>query len=165
MPKSTKFIKGYSTFIELLSKTVTNQDGCLEWQNARAFHGYGVVRYDGRTFLAHRLALALYTQTSPINDLDALHSCDNPPCINPKHLRWGDAQENAMDMVNRGRQNHPDRRGSKHHMSKLNEQKVLEIRQLFTVGLSNAAIARLYGVTKDNIWCIWHKKTWTHLDD
>lgn len=163
MPKSTKFIKGYSTFVELLSKTITNETGCFEWQNAKSPHGYGVARYNGRNFLTHRLSLALYTQTPVVSDLDALHSCDNPPCINPEHLRWGNAAENARDMVMRGRQNHPDRRGSKHNMAKLDEQKVLEIKELFISELSNAAIARLYGVTKDNIWCIRHGKTWTHL--
>ena len=158
-----KKINGFTTFIELLSKTTTTSSQCFEWQMARDARGYGKARFDSKTYLTHRIALSLYTGVSITTELDALHSCDNPPCLNPNHLRWGNARENARDMVDRGRQNHPDRRGSKHHMSKLDEQKVLEIKELFRSPLSNAAIARLYGVTKDNIWCIRHGKTWTHL--
>lgn len=36
-------------------------------------------------------------------DRYALHSCDNPRCVNPSHLRWGTAADNTNDAVTRKR--------------------------------------------------------------
>ena len=32
-----------------------------------------------------------------------LHSCDNPPCVNPTHLRLGSQSENQFESVSKGR--------------------------------------------------------------
>lgn len=32
-----------------------------------------------------------------------MHSCDNPPCVNPKHLSEGTARLNAQDRESKGR--------------------------------------------------------------
>lgn len=53
------------------------------------------------TVYAHRYAYHL-TRQMPI-DLDVLHGCDNPVCVNPAHLHAGTAADNAREMVARGR--------------------------------------------------------------
>lgn len=80
---------------------------CWEWQGPRNAHGYGVVRWGGKNIGAHRVALIFNGHGVDKPTLHALHSCDNPPCVNPAHLRWGTAAENSWDMRNRGRGSGP----------------------------------------------------------
>lgn len=88
------------------SKVDRSGDGCWEWTaKSRTSFGYGVMRVGGtpgRLEGAHRLAWQ-YTN-GPIPDgLCVLHSCDNPPCCNPAHLRIGTKADNTRDKVERGR--------------------------------------------------------------
>lgn len=77
------------------------ETGCWEWR-ANKVRGYGRFSHGGRMWLAHRVAHA--ELIGPIPDgLDVLHSCDNPPCVNPAHLRAGTDQDNMRDQLSRGR--------------------------------------------------------------
>lgn len=77
-------------------------DRCWEFMGALTAAGYGLVGYQGRLVYAHRLAYEL--AVGPIPDgLRILHTCDNPPCCNPAHLRAGTAADNSRDMVAKGR--------------------------------------------------------------
>ena len=65
---------------------------CWEWSGELSERGYG--RY-GRT-LAHRYSFSLaHGGITP--GAGILHSCDNPACVNPRHLREGTEQDNADD--------------------------------------------------------------------
>ncbi|WP_257541206.1 HNH endonuclease [Sphingobium sp. CFD-1] len=77
-------------------------DECWPWL-ASCKDGYGrfkIASYE--TVIASRVALVLETGEEHL-DLHALHSCDNPPCCNPTHLRWGTPEENAIDKIERAR--------------------------------------------------------------
>lgn len=71
---------------------------CIEWQGTRQRKGYGIVGKRG----AHRVMFELVY--GPIPDgLHVLHSCDNPPCVNPLHLHAGTNAQNQAEKAARGR--------------------------------------------------------------
>ena len=121
---------------------------CLEWNGGRTTDGYGCTKVNGIVLRTHRLALEL--EGIDISGHLVLHSCDNPACCNPDHLRTGTSQDNVDDMVSRGR-----------HSGKLTEQQVLEIRAI--TGMSQQAIADQYGVSQSVISSIIRRKSWTHV--
>jgi hypothetical protein len=57
----------------------------------------------------------------------------------------------------------PKHFGAKHPQAKLTDEKVLTIRQFHFQGQSLAALGRVFGVTKQVIFSIVHRKTWRHL--
>ncbi len=61
----------------------------------------------GTHIKAHRLAWALHNGADPAG-LVILHTCDNPPCVNPEHLVVGTNRDNQMDKVRKGRQSRRD---------------------------------------------------------
>ena len=78
-------------------------DECWPWIGNRNALGYGEF-YSGRSIGAHRYSLMLATgRHDAARDQFACHACDNPPCVNPAHLRWGSAKDNAVDTLSRGR--------------------------------------------------------------
>lgn len=75
---------------------------CWPWIAGHNRDGYGSFRVDDHTELAHRVAWA--EANGPVPDgMDVLHTCDNPPCCNPRHLFLGTAADNARDSVAKGR--------------------------------------------------------------
>lgn len=82
-------------------------DECWPWTKRPQASGYGRFswyepRWGPLQETTHRLVAYITTGEQP-NGRWALHSCDNPPCCNPKHLRWGTPRENVDDKIKRGR--------------------------------------------------------------
>ena len=96
-------------------------DQCWEW-NACISGGYGRFRSKNLPALAHRLSYIMTYGDIP-EDLQVLHKCDNPSCVNPTHLFLGDNSDNVKDKVSKNRQY----QGSNVHFSKLNEDDVKNI--------------------------------------
>lgn len=79
-----------------------SSERCVEFVGAKNRDGYGVLsRAVNGSRLAHRAALA-EALGRPLEGI-VLHSCDNPPCINPAHLREGTHADNIADAMSRGR--------------------------------------------------------------
>ena len=134
--------------------------GCREWQGLLNLQGYGVIGYDGKSVLVHRLAWALKYKSWPENML--LHSCDNSKCINIKHLREGSQQDNMNDMMNRNR--HARLKGEDHGSAKLTEKQVIKIRKKYKTGrYTQKKLGEMYGITNANVSEICSKKSWKHI--
>lgn len=124
--------------------------GCWEWRGSKNERGYGQVAvgvYDGkvsRPKLAHRVSYQVFTGTT-LGDTVLLHSCDNPPCINPAHLRTGTRLDNARDMSAKRR----NPAGEFHAGARLTEAQVGEIRARYATGeVTQRALAAEYGCSQ-----------------
>ena len=87
----------------LYRQLVRQPNGCLTWTGCTNDFGYGVTWFNGKVLYAHRVAWALVNGPIP-KGLHILHSCDNPPCCEPAHLRADTQAANNADMRAKGRQ-------------------------------------------------------------
>lgn len=105
--------------------------------------GYGVFKLGGRMHKAHRLAWALHNGQDPAGKV-VMHICDNPPCVNPEHLKLGTIKDNLDDMTSKGRRHRPV---NNKHRSKITQEIADSIRSLYSTGLlTQAAIGDMYGL-------------------
>lgn len=88
-----------------LSKYEPTPSGCRVWTGEKNSNGYGrfpIYRQGRRVrLLSHRVAFALKNELR--DDQVLRHSCDNPPCGAPEHLRPGTQADNMRDALERGR--------------------------------------------------------------
>lgn len=77
-------------------------NACWPWKAGTHHFGHGAFRIHKTQVQAHRVAYALIE--GPVrDDIDVLHTCDNPPCCNPAHLYLGTQADNNRDRTVRGR--------------------------------------------------------------
>lgn len=131
---------------------------CWIWKGSKSTAGYGYLSVNGRMIPAHRYSYSL--TYGPIdNNLYVCHRCDNPPCVNPDHLFIGTAQDNAADLVKKGR-----RKGSRHNHAVFMESEVMGIRNLISrQKVTQRLIAKIYNVDPTTIRDIIHRRTWVHI--
>lgn len=164
--------------VRFLAKFVEGTpDVCWEWLGAKINKHrkwqYGVFR-DGerrRNILAHRFAyerhhgVVLPKGTSIV----IMHTCDNPGCVNPAHLRLGTLRDNARDMTAKGRNRYilPARRGihigTANKKAVLTEELVILYRRLIAEGKPIRQLAREIGVSPGTLAFMRDRKTWKHV--
>lgn len=150
---------------------VLGDELCWDWERSVNNKGYGMtsVGSDQRRaiVLTHRLSWILANQAPISNGAMVLHSCDNPRCANPLHLRLGTAKDNARDAITRGRFRSPlaygeSMPGSSNHNAKLTEDIVRSIRARYAAGgVTCKEIGAEYGVSGATIWSAVRGSSWS----
>jgi Helix-turn-helix domain/HNH endonuclease len=135
-------------------------DKCLLWALWRDKDGYGRCTYNGGHARVPRVAYELFVGPIPAGKL-IRHSCDTPPCFNPKHLLPGTVADNDRDRDMRGRASGP--KGAENFNSKLTVDDVREIRRQHDRGDSFRVIGRRFNVSRTTIWHAVKGRTWRHV--
>ena len=110
IPRLYRYTRAESLAEFILKKIDTPKKGeCWIWKGYTNGVGYGDLRFKNQHMLAHRASYEAFVGKIPEGML-LMHSCDNPICCNPEHLKVGTDQDNKNDCVAKGRHS----RGEKH---------------------------------------------------
>lgn len=138
-------------------------DECWLWKGSHLATGRGQVhlRWEGTKNVRANAPVVswLLTHGNIPKGLNVCHNCptgDNPRCVNPNHLFLGTQKENIHDSICKGRYN-------VFGIQKLNAAQVLEIRALAARGLRQRDIAQRFGIARNTVSAIVHRKSWDHL--
>jgi hypothetical protein len=125
------------------------EDACWPWTGAKTREGYGRFCINQtQVLLAHRVARG-YLEPTPGKKVH--HTCGNPACCNPAHLRLCKIK-------------YPDRKGERAPSAHLTEKEVLEIRRAYEEdGVSFKELSTRYVVKERSIRDIVKRRTWKHI--
>lgn len=138
-------------FFEKVLKT----PDCWLWIGATNDVGYGQSFFNGKIVYAHRISFEIFN--GHINKGECvLHRCDNPSCVNPKHLFLGTKKQNTEDMVKKGRDKFI---GERNGMAKLSWDDVNKIR-IDRDCVTQKELGRKYGVSQGMVSLILSNNKW-----
>jgi hypothetical protein len=133
-------------------KYVIKTESCWNWTGATDSFGYGHIGtyIPKRTMIkAHRLSYEMHNGKIP-KGLLVCHTCDNPKCVNPKHLWLGTIQDNMDDRTRKMRSSH-----------KINKEIAERIRSMYIpYRVSFRELGQRFGICGGTVSDIIHNKLW-----
>lgn len=133
--------------------------GCWLWTGGTTRGGYGNFAINRKAHRVPRVMLHLAIGIDLYGPWIARHTCDNPPCCNPRHLVAGTQQQNVDDMWQRGRA----AIGERMTTAKITEQDVRDIRARVAAGESSRLVSDDYPVSYEQVRRIARRLTWAHV--
>lgn len=157
------------TLIDHVDKRGKNQ--CWPWTGP-CRNGYGVAtqctEYGSAStrkrkfWRAHRAYLIFVAKKKVPKDTFVCHTCDNPPCCNPRHLVIANAKWNVRDMIRKGRR--VIVRGEDSGTAKLTEKQVAVIKKALKARIvSRTEMMDRFHVSECAIRKITEGKAWKHI--
>ena len=143
-----------SSFWKYVDRRSDNE--CWLWKGTTLSNGYGQFYISFRKESAHRYSYTLAFGKIPSGSV-VMHKCDNPACVNPKHLQLGTSKENTLDMMQKGRARFG---GSDKNLTPDDVNRVLELHQQ---GQSTPEIAKALGIGKRHVLHIIRGERWGWL--
>ena len=156
------------------TRYVVAESGCWVWAGSKSADGYGKFSVGTKDWRAHRFSWT--SRRGPIPDGQlVLHSCDNPPCVNPDHLFLGSQLDNRADCSAKGRaatgpengaRLYPERlaRGERQGLAKLTAAQVGDIRARYRTGqYRQTDLSAIFGISPATVAQIVTLKTWRHV--
>lgn len=94
-------MKTDGTVEELLKNKCKRKGSCLIFQGSKYRDGYGRQYWNGKLDRAHRVVYSEMYGEIP-EGMVVRHTCNNPSCCEPSHLKLGTHKDNAADMIAAG---------------------------------------------------------------
>jgi hypothetical protein len=127
--------------------------GCWRWRGP-AVKSRRCRKKEGVMQAIYRIAFKHFK--GPIPDKHVVHhTCRNPHCVNPDHLKALTQGEHISV--------HRNGNGEKNKHAVLTDEEVREIFDLVEKGLLQRKIAKIYGVTQPCISNLLHNRRWPHV--
>lgn len=140
--------------------TEGDKESCWDWEFGVTAGGYGQMAYKCKKYASHRLSWSYYNDKSIPKGCVIMHTCDNPKCVNPSHLKLGTQKDNVADMMAKGRFKDYNKKGSNNPQSVVNPDHVIDI---YTSNGTHKAISEKYGYKLSTVANIRIGRGWTHI--
>lgn len=108
----------------------------------------------------HRLVAEAFLGPAPDLSETVNHKDFDRTNNRPENLEWLSHADNMRHAHAALRCRREYANGERHVMAKLSRLNVLDIRKRAESGVSNAELAREFGVSATNVWMIRHRKSW-----
>lgn len=139
-------------YLNKLFSRIEHKGQCWIWMGPLNEDGYGSFWMNGKIWRVHRASYYLHLGEIP-NKMCVCHKCDNPSCVNPKHLWLGSHQDNMRDMLLKRRTLYAEQRPNNKISSKMRP----EIVKKYLSGKTQIEIAKEYNCHSTAIWNAIHK--------
>jgi hypothetical protein len=142
---------------------VKSPNDCWEWLGAKDSWGYGTFTYRYKQYGSHRFALQLDQNIEIPSNLQVLHSCNNPSCCNPSHLRIGTQKDNIQDMIFANRDKIVGERNSN---AKITLDDANQIRELYSTGnFTLVELANKFAISYTQTRRIVKRESWDYYEE
>jgi hypothetical protein len=138
---------------------VENENGCyICTSHSRSQKGYPFYSWDKKSgHMSRFIWEQLHGDIS--KEMHVCHKCDNPSCINPKHLFLGTNNDNVQDKMKKGRHKNNTPKGEGHWWAKITKDIANNI---FNEIGTQKEISQKYGVSQSTVSEIKSGKRWVY---